>query len=271
MNFQTVSTAEKLFSSQDRIGGGGPVLPGGYLAGTTTPGPLLSSALDWVNDQLQAMDQEIRAQGLTDSTAIIITAKHGQSPQNPNQLTRIQDGPIIDAVNAAWTAAHPGAGNLIVAGTDDDLWQSYLSDRSQQAADFVKHYLWTHPATGVTYSGGTRTLAHSGLAKIYAGSEAARFFGVPNSDPRHPDVFGRVQVGVVYTGGTKIAEHGGDNPADRDVPIVVDAPGIEPRRSDRRVETTQIAPTILELLGLDPNALKAVRIEGTQVLPGLEH
>jgi hypothetical protein len=271
MNFQTVSTAEKLFSSQDLIGGGGPALPGGYMPGTTTPGPLLSSALDWVNDQLQALDQEIQAQGLAGSTAIIITAKHGQSPQDPTQLTRIKDGPIIDAINAAWTAAHPSAGNLIVAGTDDDLWQSYLSDRSQRAADFVKHYLWTHPATGVTYTGGTRTLAHSGLARIYAGNEAARFFGVSSSDPRHPDVFGRVQVGVVYTGGTKIAEHGGDNPADRDVPIVVYAPGVEPRGSDRWVETTQIAPTILALLGLDPDTLKAVRIEGTQVLPGLEH
>ena len=109
------------------------------------------------------------------------------------------------------------------------------------------------------------------MAKIYAGNEAARFFGVSTSDPRHPDVFGRVQVGVVYTGGTKIAEHGGDNPADRDVPIVVYAPGIQPRASDRWVETTQVAPTILELLGLDPDALQAVRIEGTQVLPGLEH
>ena len=36
---------------------------------------------------------------------------------------------------------------------------------------------------------------------------------------------------------------------------------------DDRVETTQIAPTILRLLGLDPAALEAVRIEGTAVLP----
>jgi hypothetical protein len=268
MNFQTVSTAQKLLRSEDVIGG--PVLPGGYLPGTSTPGPLLSSALDYVNAQLQGMDQEIQAQGIADTTAIIITAKHGQSPQDPNQLTRIKDGPIIDAINAAWTAAHPGAGNLIVAGTDDDLWQSYLSDRSQQAADFVKHYLWTHPATGVTYSGGTRTLAHSGLTKIYAGDAAADFFGVPASDPRHPDVFGRVQIGVVYTGATKIAEHGGDNPGDRDVPIVVYAPGVKPRVSHQWVETTQVAPTILRLLGLDPDALRAVRIEGTQVLPGIK-
>jgi hypothetical protein len=269
MNFQTVSTAEKLLKSEAVIGG--PVLPGGYLPGTTTPGPLLSSALDYVNAQLQAIDQEIHNQGIGDETAIIVTAKHGQSPQDPNQLTRIQDGPIIDAINTAWAAAHPGAGNLIVAGTDDDLWQSYLSDRSQAAADFVKDYLWSHPATGVTYTGGTRTLAHSGLAKIYAGKAAAHFFGVPASDPRHPDVFGRVQVGVVYTGGTKIAEHGGDNPADRDVPILIDAPGVEHGTSHKWVETTQVAPTILRLLGLNPDRLRAVQIEHTRVLPGIGH
>jgi hypothetical protein len=268
MNFQTVSTAEKLLGSEAVIGG--PVLSGGYLPGTTTPGPLLTSALDYVNAQLQTLDDEIHAQGIGDRTAIILTAKHGQSPQDSGQLTRIKDGPIIDAINAAWAAAHPSSGNLIVAGTDDDLWQSYLSDRSQAAADFVRNYLWTHSATGVTYSGGTRTLAHSGLAKIYAGRAAADFFGVPTSDPRHPDVFGRVQVGVVYTGGTKIAEHGGDNPADRDVPIVVYAPGLRSGVSDRWVETTQVAPTILHLLGLDPGALRAVRIEGTRVLPDVK-
>jgi hypothetical protein len=268
MNFQTISTAEKLLNSEATIGG--PVLAGGYLPGTTTPGPLLSSALDWLDAQLRAMDQEIHNQGIADSTAIIVTAKHGQSPQDPNLLTRIPDGPIIEAINKAWTAAHPGAANLIVAGTDDDLWQSYLSDRSQEAADFVKNYLWTHPATGVTFSGGTRTLEHSGLAQIYAGKQVADFFGVPVSDPRHPDVFGRVQVGVVYTTGTKIAEHGGDNPADRDVPLLVYAPAaVSPSQSDAWVETTQVAPTILRLLGLDPGSLQAVQIEGTKVLPGI--
>jgi hypothetical protein len=268
MNFQTVSTGEKLLQSQAAIGG--PMLAGGYLPGTRTPGPLLSSSLDYVNAQLTAMAQQIQAQGIAGETAIIITAKHGQSPQNPDQLTRIDDGPIVDAINAAWTAAHPSAGKLIVAGTDDDLWQSYLSDRSQSAADFVENYLWTHPATGVTYGGGSRTLAHSGLAQIYAGKAAAAFFGVPASDPRHPDVFGRVQVGVVYTTGTKIAEHGGSNPADRDVPLVVYAPGSAPRSRVRAsVETTQVAPTVLRLLGLNPRALEAVRSEGTKVLPGI--
>jgi hypothetical protein len=299
MNFQTVSVAEKVDSpatiSENPDGSYtvGPKELAGYLPGTTTPGPLLSSALDYVNTQLERLVETIKKDGLQSSTAIIITAKHGQSPQDPLLLKRIKDGPIIDAVNEAWcekqnSRATPNptsyctsglsAGTitpLIVAGTDDDLWQSYLSVKTQEAANFVKTYLWSHPATAVLYNNdgvnrGTAQVAHSGLAQIYAGQEAAEFFGVPYSDPRYPDVFGRVQVGVVYTGGSKIAEHGGDNPADRDVPILVWAPGtVHPNSSNQWVETTQVAPTILQLLGLNPTALQAVQQEGTAVLPGL--
>ena len=177
--------------------------------------------------------EAIQAQGLAGSTAIIVSAKHGQSPQDPDSLVRIKDGPIIEAINQAWEVAHPGSGALIVAGTDDDAWQSYLSNTSQEAADFVKEYLWNHSATGVAYDGSSRTLAHSGLAEIFAGKDAAKYFGVPLSDPRHPDVWGVVQVGVVYTGGSKIAEHGGANPADRDVPIVVLRARASPERGDQ--------------------------------------
>ncbi len=281
MNFQAVSVAEKVDSPgtlTENPNGSyteGPTELAGYYPGTATPRPLLASALDYVNAQLERMVDTIQQNRLASSTAIIITAKHGQSPQDPLALKRIKDGPIITAINAAWTAQTGDTSNLIVAGTDDDLWQSYLSVKTQSAADFVKNYLWNNSATAVLYSNdginrGTEQVAHSGLARIYAGHEAADFFGVPYSDPRYPDVFGRVQVGVVYTGGTKIAEHGGDNPGDRDVPLVVYAPGaVAPSRDHNWVETTQVAPTILRLLDLDPYALKAVRIEGTQVLPGI--
>ena len=83
-------------------------------------------------------------------------------------------------------------------------------------------------------------------------------------------MFAIAQVGTIYTTGTKIAEHGGDNPGDRDVPLVVYAPGtVQPGQSSSRVETAQVAPTILKLLGLSPGSLQAVQREGTQVLPGL--
>jgi arylsulfatase A-like enzyme len=299
MNFQAVSVAEKVDSpgtitkNADGTYTLGPVELAGYYPGTTTPRPLLAGALDYVNGQLERMVDTIRRNGLESSTAIIVTAKHGQSPQDPLLLKRIKDGPIISAINEAWceqqnpiAAPDPttyctsglSAGTitpLIVAGTDDDLWQSYLSVKTQGAADFVKDYLWSHPATAVLYNNdgvnrGTEQAAHSGLAQIYAGQQAADFFGVPYSDPGYPDVFGRVQVGVVYTGGSKIAEHGGDNPGDRDVPILVYAPGtVHHRPSNQWVETTQVAPTILELLGLDPSSLQAVQQEGTQILPGI--
>jgi len=282
MNFQAVSVAEKLKHSPTTLIGpnaqgkyteDAPV-PGGYMTvnGQQVPGPLLQSALDWVNGELQQMANTIQADGETDSTAIILTAKHGQSPLNDNQLQRIDDGPIIAGVNTAWAALHPSNPTLVVQEADDDglLW--WLSDRSQDAADFVRHYLWTHTAPAVNYAGETITVQHSGLKRIFAGARAAQFFGVPVSEPDHPDVFGIAQVGTIYTTGSKIAEHGGDNPGDRDVPLVVYSPGnVQPGQFDQWVETTQVAPTILKLLGLDPNQLQAVQQEGTQVLPGIGH
>jgi Type I phosphodiesterase / nucleotide pyrophosphatase len=280
MNFQVVSTAEKLKSSPAVLIGPnaqgkytlGPSLPGGYVTvdGQQVPGPLLRSALDWVNDALQRMVNAIQADGEAGSTAIILTAKHGQSPLNDSQLQRINDAPVIAGVNAAWAAHHPGNKTLVVQEADDDglLW--WLSDRSQAAADFVKTYLWTHTAPAVNYAGHTITVQHSGLREIFAGQQSANFFGVSNSDPHHPDVFGIAQVGTIYTTGTKIAEHGGDNPGDRDVPLVVYAPGtVQPGQISNGVETTQVAPTILKLLGLSPSSLQAVQLEGTHVLPGL--
>jgi Type I phosphodiesterase / nucleotide pyrophosphatase len=280
MNFQTVSTAEKLKSSPAVLIGPnaqgkyteGPSLPGGYVTvnGKQVPGPLLRSALNYVNNALQRMANRIQADGEASSTAIILTAKHGQSPQNNAQLKRIGDGPIISAVNAAWAATHPDNPTLVVQEADDDGLMWWLSDRSQAATGFVKNYLWTHTASAVNYAGKTVTVQHSGLRKIYAGTQAARFFGVSRSDPHHPDVFAIAQVGTIYTTGSKIAEHGGDNPADRDVPLVVYAPGtVRAGQSGRVVETTQVAPTILKLLGLSPDSLQAVRREGTRVLPGL--
>ena len=263
LNFQTVSTAQKLPTSDG--------LTGGYLAGGKVPGPLLTRALNYVSQQLGLMVSEIRSRGLADDTAIIVSAKHGQSPTDPNTLNRVPDGPIIDAINAAWTAAHPGAGGLVVFSTDDDGMLLWLSDRSQAAADFVKNYLLTHSAAANNIAGNPAAVTSSGLKRVFAGAASARLFGVPVSDPRRPDIVGIAQHGVVYTGGkAKIAEHGGDDRQDRNVPILVVVPGQRHAGVDfEPVETTQIAPTILKLLHLNPRALQAVRIEHTRVLPGL--
>ena len=263
MNFQTVSTAQKLPTSDG--------LTGGYLPGGKVPGPLLVRALNYINTQISAMVARVQARGLAGRTAIIISAKHGQSPTDPGDLARVPDSPIISAINAAWTAAHPGAKALVIFSTDDDGMLLWLSNRSQAAADFVQQYLLTHSAAGNNVSGNPVTVSASGLKAVYAGAASAARYGVPASDPRHPDVTGIAQHGVVYTGGkAKIAEHGGDDPQDRDVPILVVSPTLRHGGLiGAPVATTQIAPTILTLLGLNPWQLQAVRIEHTQLLPGI--
>jgi hypothetical protein len=263
MNFQTVSTAQKLPASDGLIGG--------YRPGGTVPGPLLIRALNFINTEVGRMVNVIRQRGIARSTAIIISAKHGQSPTDPADLKRVPDSAIISAINAAWAAIHPSNPSLVIFSADDDGMLLWLSDRSQTAAGFVKHYLLTHPASGNDINDQPITVSSSGLTKVFAGRQSAAFFGVPNSDPRHPDVLGIAQHGIVYTGGTsKIAEHGGDGAQDRNVPILVVLPG-QGRGATVAVpvETTQIAPTILMLLGLNPGELQAVQKEHTQVLPGL--
>jgi transposase len=68
--------------------------------------------------------------------------------------------------------------------------------------------------------------------------------------PRHqrvPDIVGITQIGTVYTGGKgEIAEHGGANPQDRDVPILVRRTGVsshDPRPHRPRPGETPGSPT----------------------------
>jgi arylsulfatase A-like enzyme len=262
MNFQTVSTAEKLPTSEG--------LAGGYLADGVTPGPLLARALDYINGKVGAMVEAIRDRHLEESTAIILSAKHGQSPQTPSALTRIPDGPIVTALDAAWQAANPAATVPLVAFTvDDDGVLMWLNDHSPAANEFAKQFLLSHSGTGNDINGNPKPYTQSGLAQVFAGEAADNYFKVPSGDPRAPDVFGISQYGVVFTGGQgKIAEHGGANPQDRAVPLVVsgDPVGRHHEVDNSPVETTQIAPTILRLLGLDPDALQAVQIEHTRAL-----
>jgi len=260
MNFQTVSTAQKLPSSDG--------LAGGYLADGVTPGPLLSKALDFVDAEVGKLTAAIAQSPDAKKTTVILSAKHGQSPTDPAALKRVDDGPIVDGLNAAWKAAGH-TGDLVAFSTDDDVMQLWFSEHTQQAAAFAKSYLLAHSASGNGITGAGLTVASSGLTTVYAGSEVAGFFHTAATDERIPDIFGIVQHGVVYTGGTsKIAEHGGADAQDRNVPLVVSA-GADGSASTvaAAVETTQIAPTILRALGLNVNDLQAVKIEGTRVLP----
>ena len=268
MNFQSVSTAEKLPTSDG--------LAGGYLADGVTPGPLLAKALDFVNTQVGRLTSALHFHHLDASTTVILSAKHGQSPDDAAALTRIDDGAVIDALNAAWKAAgHTGA-DLVAASSDDDGMLMWLNDRSQAAANFAESFLYAYAGDGTAgdgkakatnAAGGPKAYTKAGLSTIYAGHAAATFIGLPVRDSRVPDLIGIAQHGVVYTGGVKkIAEHGGNDPQDRHVPLVVAGPSVAAGVDKHAVETTQIAPTILRVLGLNPAALQAVARQHTASL-----
>ena len=249
MNFQTVSTAEKLPLSDG--------LAGGYYS-NGTPGPLLSRALDYINTQVGVLRAAIHARHLDSSTTIILSAKHGQSPIDLSTLRRVDDGAIITALNAGWATTHPAAAPLVTFAVDDDAMLMWFSDRSATALAFVKNYLLGHPAPAnlATDPKGVYSamVTSSGLTRVYTGNAADTLVRAKVGDSHAPDLIGIAQPGVVYTGGVKkIAEHGGDSPDDRDVALVVSGAGALPHVIDSAaVQTTQIAPSILKLLGLDP-------------------
>ena len=67
-----------------------------------------------------------------------------------------------------------------------------------------------------------------------------------------------------------VEDHGGFSHDDTNVILLVSHPGFSQQTVSADTSTAQVAPTILKALGLDPKALDAVRIEGTQVLPEIE-
>ena len=271
LNFQSVSTAEKLPVSDGATGG--------YDATGRVPGPVLTNALGFIDHEVAAMVAGLRKAGIYRDTALILSAKHGQSPKDSSALKRIDDGAVIDALNAAWQDEHADQPQpLVAASLNDDgmlLWFSN-GDRTRRADAFATRFLRSYNGDGTSSDGQAKATdiaaapvpyTSAGLAAIHAGADAAAFVGTTTADPRVPDLIGVVQHGVVYTGKTaKIAEHGGDDPQDRHVPLVVSGPGLSHGLRTGRVETTQIAPTILMLLGINPTSLRAVRIEHTPTL-----
>jgi len=77
------------------------------------------------------------------------------------------------------------------------------------------------------------------------------------------------EYGTIYTtSAKKNAEHGGFSFGGTNVALIVSHPGLPNRTVKTPVVTSQVAPTILEALGLEAESLDAVRVEHTPVLPG---
>jgi hypothetical protein len=272
MNFQAVSVGEKLIkpSSADRTD----TNSGGYEDAQGTPRPKMLAEIQFVDAAIGQMVAALKSQGLLHKTVIIITAKHGQSPIDPNRFFPIpgstsNNGKPPSAIISALLPAVFNDPNNALGIAEDDISQLWLAD-SNHTTDAVAALENAGTTIGlgqILYDGSLTTLFNPPGVPVEPGPCCAKLQG---GDPRTPDIVVLPNVGVVYTGGLKKqSEHGGFAWDDTNVMLLVSNPRIDHRTVHSFVETTQVAPTILKVLGLDPNALDAVRSEGTPVLPGL--
>jgi hypothetical protein len=273
MNFQAVSVGQKLIENG---------IKGGYTDAAGDPTPSMLGEIEFVDASIGQMVEALKNRGLLRSTTIIITAKHGQSPVDSNRFFPIPghsgaNGMPPSAVVASFLPAVYADPNNGLGAAEDDISQLWLANSADTLA--AVKLLETTGATGADPDA-----TAVGLGQILYGASLQTMFnapGVPDEpgpccflrrggDPRSPDIVVIPNVGVVYTGSLKKqSEHGGFAQDDTNVMLLVSNPAIRPRTDTSFVETDQVAPTILQLLGLDPEALDAVRLEGTPVLPGL--
>lgn len=225
----------------------------GYADGEGRFSPELAKVMDFIDQSLERVVQELKSKKLYDSTAIFITAKHGQSPIDKKQRRVIDRNVIRQIVNSV-------SPDLLAHASLDSIGLIYLRDPSKapQVAQALR-------------DGADR----AGILRVYAGNSLNLLMST--ADSRTPDVIIQPTLGVFYTENATsaaadalLAEHGGMLDEDVQVPLIMSIPGMKPSVNRGLVQTSQIAPTILTVLGLNPTSLKAVQIEGTAVLPGLE-
>ena len=77
MNFQAVSVGEKLIAKG---------VYGGFKDAAGTPTPAMLAEIEFVDSSIGQMVEALNKAGLLHSTTIIVTAKHGQSPIDPNRF-----------------------------------------------------------------------------------------------------------------------------------------------------------------------------------------
>jgi hypothetical protein len=267
MNFQAVSIGQKLVYQHGDVADGFSGT-GGYTDAIGTPSASLLQEIEFVDGSIGRMVAEIEARGLSESTLIVISAKHGQSPIDPGRLERISGdlaagmspATIIDPLLPRSEA--PSGGQI--GPTEDDVSLLWLTD-SRQTGD----------AVGMLESMSPPLNNIAGIGEIFWGPAVGTMFNLPGlppgGDPRTPDIVITTNVGVIYTGKKKkVMEHGGFARDDTNVMMLLANARFSRKTVTSPVETAQIAPTILKALGLAPSSLEAVRIEHTQSLPGVQ-
>ncbi len=254
MNFQVASVGQKLVEKSNGV-------TGGYLDAAGTPTPALLGEFKFLDASIGAFVSELKEQGLYDSTLIVITAKHGQSPIDPSRyVSQLINGtsPATLLSNAGYIPNSESTTNPTGIGpTEDDVSLIWLKNSTDTDAS-VKILEDNASATGIA------------LGQIYYGPTLALNYNDPTVDPRTPDIIVTPNIGVTYSGTSKLAEHGGFAHDDTNAVLLLSNPSFQSKTVNAAVGTAQVAPTILKALDLNPSRLYAVRAEGTSVLPAVK-
>jgi hypothetical protein len=263
MNFQAVSVGQKLIYQHGAVAPGYSE-KGGYLDSIGTPSDSLLQEIEFVDNSIGMVVSELSNQGLSDSTLIIISAKHGQSPIDSSRYN--PDGSPNDPATILSSFLAPSE-NSAIGPTEDDVALLWLADSANTAAA-VAALEAASPALPLADN-------IAGIGEIFWGPSLSIVYNTPglppNGDPRTPDIIVTPNIGVTYSNSkAKLAEHGGFSHDDTNVIMLVSNPHFQSATIFSPVETAQVAPTILEALELDPKSLQGVQEEGTQVLPGLD-
>ena len=274
MNFQAVSVGQKLIEKVT-VNGNKVAWKGGYTDAAGTPSPFLQPNIVFVDKAIGQMVSALKKQGLLDSTLVVVTAKHGQSPIDPSKFQELGAGitstPATLLADAGFLPSIGGLGPVGGASENPNTPGSIGPTED----DISLLWLGTGASTTDAVNLLKANAAQIQPSQIFSGDSLEDMFDKPGippfGDPRTPDIIVQPVPGVVYTGSSKKQEeHGGFDHDDTNVMILVSNPGLSAKTVDTPVETRQVAPTILKALGLNPAALDAVRKEGTQVLPGLK-
>jgi hypothetical protein len=263
MNFQAVSVGQKLIEKTTGQ-------TGGYVNGMGTPTTELVGEIQFVDAAIGKMVSELKKQGELNSTLIIISAKHGQSPVDSSRYTPITTSGLVTTSPATILAGSnclPTSESPLnptgIGPTEDDVSLVWLASSCTTAS-----------AVGILEAQSPATANIAGIGQIFWGIGITQLFNAPglppNGDPRTPDILVTPNIGVTYSSSTKkLAEHGGFAHDDVNVMLLLSNPSFRASTVTGPVQTLQIAPTILQALGLNPSSLQAVQLEDTQVLPGV--
>jgi hypothetical protein len=266
-NFQTLSVAQKALNKDG----------GGYTDAKFTPNTQVKEAIRYIDHAIGTITGELAEKQLTDSTLVIISAKHGQSPADYSKLKKIghTEQTALAGLNIG-TGSDPITGNALGTGqfTDDDVAFIWLNNQHDlhTALSTLNAQKACPPVDSITKiisTGYTHGICTDDGGSVVSLASVPQMFGNP-ANGRTPDIMIQPNPGVIYsTSGKKDAEHGGFAPDDSNVGLLVSHPALKKQTITDKVVTTQVAPTIIKAFKLDPSLLHSVEIEGTPVLPHL--